>query len=185
MSEQSPEPIQSASAISATDQALPPASGDTQSPLAYIAAKRAKLGAGADPLKVPVPGFDGDLILVNRWVPLRSLSQVAQNLTSIEQPMELRIAAACDTLQKTVTEILIRVPGPDGPVLKSLDPSGNPINFSNPAVATHVGQPDAKSGRENVEALFGNEYSLVNTADRVVSWLQDTSKKFDGEILGN
>lgn len=186
MSEQSPEPAAPVQAVSAMDQAHSPASGGAQSVLDEVRSMRAKLGAGADPFKVPVPGFDGALVLVNRWVPLRSLSKVAQNLTSIEQPMELRIAAAADTLQKTVTEILIRVPdGSGGVVFRSLNPSGVPIDFSDPSVATYVGQPEAKTGRENVESLFGNEYALINVADMVVSWLQDTSKAHEKQILGN
>ena len=45
--------------------------------LGVLREARARIGAGAKPLEVTIPGYDGKLVIRFRWVPVKELSRKA------------------------------------------------------------------------------------------------------------
>lgn len=182
MPDVSPEPVAAPPAptdTSATDQTAP--SGDTQSVLATIRELRSHLGSQATPYDIPVPGYKGILVLRNKWVPYKTLSENAKNLKGLDNPTDVEIAAAADLLTLTCQEVLIKVEGE----LRPLSQTDSPVTFSDPRLPELIGAPPVTTAREAVSATFKNDYAVIDTANAVVAWLRDTSVQADKEALGN
>jgi hypothetical protein len=152
-----------------------------QSILGGLRQARQKIGAGADPLDIPVPGYDGQLVIRYRWVPMEQLASTARSLVKIDNPTKQHIAAAADAHNQCCDEVLVRVNGE----LKPLSTNEFPITFADgERLAFALGFQKPATARECVQAVFNNDYALVDTAFKVMSWLEDTSRKVSEEQLG-
>lgn len=147
---------------------------------------RKKIGAGATPLDIPIPGYDGKLVVRFRWTPMERLASTAKSLAKIDNPTQQQIAAAADALVQCCDEFLVRVNGEDGKTeLKSLSTNEFPITFSDgDRISFALGFEKPKSARECVQAVFNNDYALIDTSFKLITWLEDTSRKVSEEQLG-
>lgn len=150
--------------------------------LGSLRAKRAKAGAGAEPLYLDVPNYDGDLVLEFKWVPMETLSKTGVQLAKIKNATTQTIAAAADAVVATCSELWVRVEGQEKP--KPLSTNGIPVTFGDPRVAYALGFPAAQDARTTVIRAFNNEYALIDVANKVTTWLEDTSSVVDGVFLG-
>lgn len=154
---------------------------DPLSVISQLREKRKTLGAGAKPLRLEVPGYDGLLLIDFKWVPFSELAKNALSLQKVKSPIEVQIAAACDTLIATCDGFFIRI----GEDVKPLDEDEPFDTFGDPRLPELLGYEAANSARESCRSLFANEYSLITTANTVLEWLQDTTRAVDEEHLGN
>lgn len=175
-----PAPVDAQPVLVPASATEPVPDGDT-SILASIRQKREKLGAGSTPVTLDIPGYDGELLARYKWVPLRTLTRTAQQLSAMSEPTEQSINAAADSLVATCQEILIRV----GDVVKPLAKDSLPITFGDPRLAEALGFQHQSEARENCKQVFRNEYAVIAQGAQVVEWLQDTTRKVDGQALGN
>lgn len=183
-------PISDAEALALAETSGPPVmSGLAATPqlnvsptlLDLLRASRARVGAGAKPITLAVPGYDELLWARYRWVPPETLGATASSIQAIKDPTEQSLALVADALVATNCEILVR----DSGKLESLQHEGAPVTFTNGAgLAVALEQSAPRSARECVLAVFGNQYAIVSQAQTVMEWLEDTSKKVDGNYLG-
>jgi hypothetical protein len=175
---------------SATEQTVPEASSetapgggdqDTRSVIETLRERRNQLGLQAKPLDIPVPGYDGLLILRCRWVAFKDLSAGARELSKIKEPTEAQIHAAADTLVVCCQDFLIKV----GDEIKPIAEDGTPTVFGDPRLPASLGFSQLATAVDVARAVFNNEYALIRTANTVIEWLQDTTKRVDTDILGN
>jgi hypothetical protein len=160
-------------------EATEPVEATQPSILSELRKARDKIGVGADPLRLPVPGYNGLLVVSYKWVPYSRLSATAKSLGKIKDQLEQQVAAAADTLVATCDEILIN----DAGELHSFSPA--PVTFADSeALAEALGFPKADSSRQTCYSVFNNEYAMIDAAFKVSSWLEDTSKQVDEEFLG-
>jgi hypothetical protein len=156
-----------------------------------LQAQRAKIGAGSPPLDLDVPGYDGKLVLRFTWIPIKQLARTGPQLAKIKEPTAQQVAAAADAIAATCSEILVRVDGK----LESLsvlmvdpeNPSANdiPVTFiEGERVAFALGFTKAPDARTTVIRAFKNEYALLDVAQRLSIWLEDTSKNVNEEYVG-
>lgn len=162
-----------------------PAEEATQSVLSSILGdlrqSRQKIGAGADPLDIAVPGYDGRLVVRFRWVPPEQLAATSKSLQAIKNPTAQQIAAAADTLVATCDEFLVRVDGE----LQPLSTNEFPITFSDgDRLSYALGFPKPSTARECCQLVFNNDYAMGDTAFKVMTWLEDTSRRVSEEQLG-
>jgi hypothetical protein len=149
-----------------------------QSIVSALRARRSKIGRGADPLDLAVPGYGGELVIRYRWVPLEELTVTAESLSEIKGQAELTIAASADTLVATCQEVFVKWDGE----LKPLSTDGTPVKFDD-RLAYSLGI-ESKSARQVATDTFSNEYSLIQTGNVVVEWLKDTTRKVNADFLG-
>jgi hypothetical protein len=153
--------------------------------LGSLRAKRAKAGAGADPLYLPVPAYDGDLVLEFKWKPLKQISKTGVQLAKIKEATDQTIAAAADAIVATCSEIMVMVEGEDGVKTRQpLSTNETPVTFSDPRVSYALDFPKAPDARTTVIRTFNNEYALIDVANKVMLYLEDTSVASDGAFLG-
>lgn len=153
--------------------------------LGSLRAKRAKAGAGADPLYLPVPGYDGDLVLEFKWKPLREISKTGVQLAKIKEATAQTIAAAADAVVATCSELMVMVAGEGGvKVRKPLSSNEIPVTFSDSRVSYALDFPAAPDARTTVIRAFNNEYALIDVANKVMAYLEDTSLASDEAFLG-
>lgn len=153
--------------------------------LGTLRAKRAKAGAGADPLYLPVPGYDGDLVLEFKWVPMKDLSKTGTQLAKIKEVTAQTIAAAADAVVATCSEVMVMVEGEGGVKTRQpLSTNDIPVTFADPRVSYALGFPAAPDARTTVIRAFNNEYALIDVANKVSAYLEDTSLASDEEFLG-
>lgn len=142
---------------------------------------RAKIGAGADPLDLPIPGYGDRLIVRFRWVPVERLASTSKSLAKITNPTRQQVAAAADSLVATCDEVMVRV---DGEIV-SLSTNEVPITFSDgDRLSFALGFPKPESARECCQAVFNNDYAMIDAAFKVMQWLEDTSRRVSEEQLG-
>lgn len=164
-----------------TTATVEPGLGIDSSVLSTLRRQRAKLGAGADPIRLDLPGYDGNLVAQFRWVPANTLAATSKSVQAIKNQTAQNIAAAADAIAATNNEILVKVYGK----LESLEHEGQPVTFSNgEGLCVALGLPKPRSTRECVEAVLGNEYALLSLAVKVMEWLENTSAEVDGAHLG-
>lgn len=166
--------------VSATEPTVPGGGVDATSVLATLQRLRSKLGAKADPLDIPLPGYEGLLILRCRWIPFKDLSAGADDLATISEPTEQSIAAAADTLVLTCQEFRIKV----GDETRPLSEDAVPVTFGDPRLPGLLGFDPVDSARDAARATLANEYALIGVGNQIVRWLQDTTKKLDQSYLG-
>jgi hypothetical protein len=149
--------------------------------LGELRKSRAAIGKGSKPIRLAIPGYNGRLIAQFRWVPVGELAATSRSLQAIKNPTEQSIAAAADALNAMNNEILVDV----GDKLESLQHEGVPVTFTNGSgLLLALGLPSTDNARDCVMAVFGNEYALVDTATKVMTWLEDTSREVDETHLG-
>lgn len=142
---------------------------------------RAKIGANADPVDIAIPGYNGQLIARFKWVPANELVATSKSLTAIKNPTQQQLAAAADALVACNEEILVKVDGK----LESLQHEGEPVTFSyGTGLLLALGLSPVSSARECVFAVFGNDYALADVCQRLMVWLEDTTRQVDEEHLG-
>lgn len=151
-----------------------------QSALAQMREARSQLGENAKPLDIVVPGQGDLLVLRCKWVPFKQLAEGAKTLSKIDEPTELRVAAAADTLVATCQEFLIQV----GEELRPLSQTDVPIRFGDPRLPRELGFDPVDSARAAAEAVFSNEYALIEIGNAVIEWLKDTTKRTNLAFLG-
>lgn len=143
---------------------------------------REGIGAGAEPIDITIPGYGGKLVVAFKWVPYAQLSATAKQLAKIKEPTEQAVAAAADALVATCDEVKVNIDG----ALQPLSTNGVPITFSDgERLAFALGFPVPDSARLTCYAVFSNEYALIDVAQKVTTWLEDTSQQVDGDFLGN
>lgn len=144
---------------------------------------RAQIGSGAEPLDIPIPGYQGRLIARFKWVPVTALAATAKSLQKIKDPTRQQLAAAADALAATNDEFLVVLE--DGTEPETVTYQGAPCSFQNGAgLAVALGFPEPASARECVYAVFNNEYAMVDVVQKVMQWLEDTSREVDTSFLG-
>jgi hypothetical protein len=158
-----------------------PPAGDMQSVTASLRELRGKLGQGATPLELDVPGYEGLLVVRYRWVPFDQISKNSEALKKIGNQSALAVAACAETLLTTCQEFLIRTE--DGE-LQPLSQTDVPITFSDKRLAEALGFDPSLGVREYVKATFNNDYAVIDQANTVMEWLQDTSKGVNKNFLG-
>lgn len=151
-----------------------------QSVLAKLREARKELGENSKPLDIVVPGQDELLVLRCKWIPFLQLAEGAKTLSKIDEPTELRVAAAADTLVATCQEFLIQVNGE----LRPLSQTEVPIRFGDPRLPEALGFTPADTARDNCRAVFSNEYALIEIGNAVIEWLKDTSQRTNALFLG-
>lgn len=156
------------------------ATDDLQSTLARLREARKELGENAKPLDIVVPGQGELLVLRCKWIPFLQLAEGAKTLSKIDEPTELRVAAAADTLVATCQEFLIQV----GDELVPLSQTDTPIRFGDPRLPEALGFPPAESARNAARLVFSNEYALIEIGNAVIEWLKDTTKRTNIAFLG-
>jgi hypothetical protein len=144
--------------------------------------RRAKAGAGAEPLYLDVPNYDGKLVLEFKWVPLKKLARTGVQLAKIKEATTQTIAAAADTVVATCSELLVRLEGETE--TRPLSTNGVPVTFGDPRVAYALGFPKAADARTTVVSAFNNEYALIDVANKVTAWLENTTLTGDEAFLG-
>jgi hypothetical protein len=103
-------------------------------------------------------------------------------LAKIKEPTEQAVAAAADALVATCEEVKVNIDG----TLQPLSTNGIPITFTDgERLAYALGFPVPKSARETCYAVFNNEYALIDVAQKVTTWLEDTTREIDTEFVGN
>lgn len=152
--------------------------------LGTLRAQRAQIGAGANPLHLEVPGYDGRLVVAYKWTEPRALSRTAKQLSQIKEPTEQMVAASADTLVAACEEVFVRVEENGNLVLKPLSTDGHPVTFSDPRLAYALGFEDPRNARDMAIRAFNNEYALMRQAGAVVEWLEDTTRKVNEDFLG-
>jgi len=153
--------------------------------LTDLRARRSELGSGSKPLELDVPGYGGQLVLQFRWVTFKQLARTGTQLARIKEPTAQTIAAAADAIVATCSEILCRVEENGARVVLPLSTNGIPVTFADPRVAYTLGFDPTQDARTTVIRAFNNEYALIDVANRVTTWLEDTSKAVDEEYVGN
>lgn len=149
--------------------------------LGVLRQARKKIGMGAKPLDLPVPGYDNALVLRFRWIPLSELGSSAKKLGKIENQHEQNIAIAGDLLVKTCENVLINVDGE----LRPIATDGTETTFKDGDVLSEaLGFPKPDSALLTCISVFNNEYAVIALAMTVSAWLEDTSKKVDAEFVG-
>lgn len=149
--------------------------------LASLRAKREGLGANTPPEFFDVPGYDGELVLQFKWVPLKELSRTSDQLAKIKDRAALNEAAAADAIAATCSELYVRVEGQVVP----LSTNDVPVTFSEAQrVAGALGFPVAPDTRTTVVRAFNNEYALIKLATAVTEWLEDVSVSINDRYLG-
>ena len=149
--------------------------------LSSLRQARQKIGAGAKPLDIAIPGYDNQLVARFRWTPVERLASTSKSLQNIDNPATQRVAAAADALVQCCDEILVRVNGE----LKSLSTNEFPVTFSDGdrlSYALNFEKPE--TARECVRRVFNNDYAVIDCAFKVMQWLEDTSRKVSEEQLG-
>lgn len=142
---------------------------------------RSRIGAGATPITLPIPGFEGKLLARFKWVPADELAATSKSLRSIKDPTQQQLAAVADALVACNDEVYVKV----NDKLEALLHEGAPVTFSNGIGLTlALGLPSPRSARDCVVAVFGNEYAMVDTATKLMSWLEDTTREVDEQHLG-
>lgn len=142
---------------------------------------RRGIGANAKPLDLIVPGYKDRLVIRYRWQPLERLASTAASLSKIDNPTTQHVAAAADVLGECCAEVLVRVNGE----LKPLSTNEVPVTFSDgERLSFALDFEKVESRRECVRAVFANDYALIDQAFKVMSWLEDTSRKVSEEQLG-
>ncbi len=154
---------------------------DTLSVLAELRTLRGTLGGESKPLDLEVPGYKGLLLIRYKWVPYSQIAQNAKSLSKIEETAERQLSAAADVLVDTCEEFLIRV----GEELQPLSKNDIPVTFGDPRLPESLGFMPTDTARKACMRVFNNDYALIRTADVVTTWLQDTSRKVDADVLGN
>jgi hypothetical protein len=142
---------------------------------------RGQLGQNAAPLDLDVPGYDGLLVIRFKWVPFSEISKNSEALKKIGNRGVLAVAACCETLISTCQEFLCR--SEDGE-LHPLSQTDIPITFADRRLADALGFDPSMNVREYVKATFNNDYAVIDTANTVMEWLQDTSKRINKTLLG-
>lgn len=148
--------------------------------LGQLRASRAKIGAGAEPLKLAIPGYDPEVVVKYKWVPLKTLTRTAQSLSKMTEMSEQAIAAAADTVVSTCHEVCVRINGE----LVPLSTSDVPVTFGDPRLAYALGFGNPGNARQMAVLAFNNEHALINLAAEIVEWLKDTTRRVDEEALG-
>lgn len=142
---------------------------------------RQKIGAGAKPLDITVPGYDDQLVARFRWTPVERLASTSKSLANIDNPATQRVAAAADALVQCNDEILVRVGGE----LKPLSTNEFPVTFSDgERIAYALGFDKPDTARECVRRVFNNDYAVIDVASKLMAWLEDTSRRVSEEQLG-
>lgn len=161
----------------------PPDLSILPSVLGELRKSRQQIGSGAAPIDIPIPGYQGKLIARFKWVPVTALAATAASLRKIKDPTTQQLAAVADALAATNDEILVHSDPETDP--QSLTYQGAPCTFQNgEGLALALGFAAPRSARECVNAVFNNEYAMVDVAQRVMQWLEDTSREVDESFLG-
>lgn len=142
---------------------------------------RGKIGAGADPLDLVVPGYNDKLLIRFRWVPPEDLAATSKSLVAIKNPTKQNQAAAADAIVAACEEIMVR----EDDEIVPLSTNEFPITFADgERLAFALGFPNPNSARECCAAVFNNPYAMGDVALRLMQWLEDTSRRVSEEQLG-
>lgn len=161
--------------------AAPEAPSVDASILGELRQSRRKIGAGADPLDIPIPGYSDKLVVRFRWVPMEQLASTSKSLVKIANPTQQQIAAAADALVHCCDEVMVRVNGE----LQPLSTNEFPVTFADgDRLSYALGFTKPSSARECVQAVFANDYALIDVAFKLMTWLEDTSRKVSETQLG-
>lgn len=156
--------------------------------LGSLRQKRQKIGEGSEPLYLPVPGYEGRLILRFKWVDPKALSRTASSIRGIEDANEQMQAASADTLAAACEEVFVKVDGAELPgIPKGIAPlstDGTPVTFKDSRLAYALGFTDPGNAREMVFLTYNNPYALIDQASTLVTWLEDTTRKVNEAFLG-
>lgn len=160
--------------------------------LGSLRQQRSKIGEGADPLYLSVPGYDDKLVLRFKWVPFKTLTRTAQQLSKMTEPSEQAVAAAADTIVAACEEVCVRVADSDKPAAAGypkgvypLSTNSVPVDFSDgDRLSYALGFQKPKDARTCAVLTFKNEYALIDVATDVTEWLRDTTRKVDEEFVG-
>jgi len=151
--------------------------------LGELRKSRQVIGSGAEPIDIAIPGYQGKLIGRFKWVPVTALAATSASLRKIKDPTVQQLAAVADTLAATNDEFLVVTDSESEP--ETLTYQGVPVTFQNgEGLALALGFPAPRSARECVNAVFNNDYAMVDVAQRVMQWLEDTSREVDESFLG-
>lgn len=150
--------------------------------------KRDTLGEARQPLKLDVPGYDGELVVEYKYVPYPEMRIRSQAILRQKPGAARDIGAACDTLilccqaiYMRVNERLVNVASEDREI---------PTTFGDDRLAEALGfsfdtqKKDHGPARQGVLETFRNEYTIFNQAEKVTKWLQNTHSSIDEEFLG-
>jgi hypothetical protein len=171
-------PVDSDAPVTGEEPAVP---GTMPSVASTLQGLRGQLGKNATPLDLDVPGYDGILVIRYKWVPFSEISKNSEVLKRIGNQSALAVAACCETLISTCVEFLIRAE--DGE-LHPLSQDDVPITFLDKRLAEALGFDASLGSRDYVRSTFSNDYALIETANTVMEWLQDTSKGVNKDFLG-
>lgn len=164
--------------VQGSETAPTPAVDPKQSVIASLREARNKIGANADPVRIAVPGYNGDLVIEYQWIPFEEISATSDSLSQIKDIADLNVAAAADTVVACCREVFVRIDGR----LQPLSTNGTPVKFDD-RLAYSLGI-EATTARATAIAVFNNEYALIETANELAKWLKDASVRVNGEFLG-
>ncbi len=159
------------------------------STLSRLRATRSRIGKGAEPLDVDVPGYDGQLVLRFVWTDLDQMAKTGPEIAKIKDPAQRTTAASADAIASACTEVLVRVEETDKAgiahkVVKPLSTNGVPVTFGDKRLAFALGFDAPNNQRDMVIRTFNNTYALIDVAGELAEWLSDTTKSVNDQTLG-
>lgn len=152
---------------------------DAASRLAQIRAERDAL-AGAEYLDLPIPTWNGDLVARYQVIERRQAERLQQQFAKAkgggDSDLDF-IIRAC---------VSIWMPDADGTLVRVETDDGRPVRYDG-QLAQLLGLDDPQmTARQIVGYLFReNQIAISAHANRVATWMQDTSVEVDGAIRGN
>lgn len=150
-----------------------------ETPLDRLRARRRALGEKKT-IDLEVPGYDGELVVRFRWVAYEELAKAGRRLQAMKDTAARDVFAACDTLALACEDVLMNVDGE----LKTVAEDGEPVRFGDDRLGVALGFEPSPKVRQNVRAVFENDYAVLTTAARLSAWLADASQEVDGAFVG-
>jgi hypothetical protein len=153
------------------------ANGAGGSHLDWLRARHAALKA--DRTKdMPVPGYDGRVVVRYGPVPWSIMTKLQQPLTAGEPDATMLAKANADAVIAACRDVLVR---DDAGELEGINPDGS-VRFG-PELAALLGA-DATTARGVVDWLFPSEWAVAAHASELVTWTQAATREDNDALVG-
>lgn len=147
-------------------------------------AKRAEKNRHVEPLKLEIPGYEGELVCAYRPLTWGELKKIGEKVEKSRHPQR-ELHGHCDVLILACEGLYVRENGKD----ELLDPDGEPIRYSDgDRLAEVLAFEPQPSARETVLKVFdlANTPGLAVTAqhNELAEWMQGANTEADEETSG-
>lgn len=146
--------------------------------LGKLRQRREQLSQDREPLELPIPGYNGDLVAKYRVLPWQEIRLAAEKADRDKSPLS-ELMAACDMLIKSCVGMYVQ--GNDG--LEPIDAdAAAPVGYD-ARLAGLLGY-EAETAREVIRRLFNNDLALAAHHADVAEWWQSTGQEDEERFVG-